>query len=62
MEPGDGLVALEPAKELGWPSRLVAGACAGVAVDTSLYPVDTLRTRLQVPEGKRSTPFLHADR
>ena len=25
---------------------LLAGACAGVAVDVSLYPLDTIKTRL----------------
>ena len=29
----------------------VAGACAGLAVDLSLYPIDTLKTRLQSKQG-----------
>jgi len=30
---------------------LLAGAAAGVSVDVSLYPIDTLKTRLQSPHG-----------
>lgn len=30
---------------------LIAGAAAGVSVDVSLYPIDTLKTRLQSPHG-----------
>ncbi|KAI8994945.1 mitochondrial carrier domain-containing protein [Pilobolus umbonatus] len=30
---------------------LVAGACAGTAVDTALYPLDTIKTRLQSQHG-----------
>eukprot|EP00425_Heterocapsa_triquetra_P021851 CAMPEP_0195155428 /NCGR_PEP_ID=MMETSP0448-20130528/184155_1 /TAXON_ID=66468 /ORGANISM="Heterocapsa triquestra, Strain CCMP 448" /LENGTH=277 /DNA_ID=CAMNT_0040194215 /DNA_START=67 /DNA_END=900 /DNA_ORIENTATION=+ len=30
---------------------LIAGGCAGTAVDVSLHPLDTLRTRLQSQEG-----------
>eukprot|EP01084_Bolivina_argentea_P077855 141277_1 len=30
---------------------LIAGAAAGVSVDISLYPIDTLKTRLQSPQG-----------
>ena len=28
-----------------------AGACAGLAVDISLFPIDTIKTRLQSPQG-----------
>ena len=28
-----------------------SGACAGLAVDVSLFPIDTLKTRMQAPEG-----------
>ena len=41
----------ESGPELSWFGLLCAGASAGVAVDTSLYPVDTLRTRSQASEG-----------
>ena len=30
---------------------LIAGGCAGTTVDVALYPLDTLRTRLQSPDG-----------
>lgn len=33
---------------------LVAGGIAGTSVDVSLHPIDTLRTRLQSPEGFRA--------
>ena len=32
-------------------AALVSGAFAGFAVDVSLYPIDTLKTRLQSPKG-----------
>jgi len=32
-------------------SSLISGGVAGVAVDTSLFPLDTLKTRLQTKEG-----------
>jgi len=33
-----------------WTS-LVCGGIAGFSVDVSLYPIDTIKTRLQAPEG-----------
>ena len=30
---------------------LISGAMAGLSVDVSLYPIDTLKTRLQSPQG-----------
>ena len=30
---------------------LVAGGCAGTSVDIALFPIDTIKTRLQSPEG-----------
>merc|ERR1712194_882114 len=30
---------------------LIAGGCAGTSVDVALYPLDTLRTRLQSEQG-----------
>lgn len=30
---------------------LLAGAAAGLAVDTSLYPIDTVKSRLQSKQG-----------
>eukprot|EP00039_Didymoeca_costata_P011098 m.152932 g.152932 ORF g.152932 m.152932 type:complete len:80 (-) comp15060_c0_seq1:2517-2756(-) len=34
-----------------WQVSLVSGGAAGICVDVSLYPVDTIKTRLQAPEG-----------
>jgi len=33
------------------PIAATAGAFAGVAVDLSLFPIDTIKTRLQAPGG-----------
>jgi solute carrier family 25 (mitochondrial S-adenosylmethionine transporter), member 26 len=33
------------------PIAASAGAFAGVAVDISLFPIDTIKTRLQAPGG-----------
>ena len=33
------------------PIAATAGAFAGVAVDVSLFPIDTIKTRLQAPGG-----------
>jgi solute carrier family 25 S-adenosylmethionine transporter 26 len=30
---------------------LMAGGCAGTTVDVALFPIDTIKTRLQAPEG-----------
>eukprot|EP00397_Hematodinium_sp_SG-2012_P034810 GEMP01037372.1.p1 GENE.GEMP01037372.1~~GEMP01037372.1.p1 ORF type:complete len:269 (+),score=52.01 GEMP01037372.1:95-901(+) len=30
---------------------LLAGGCAGTSVDVALFPIDTVKTRLQAPEG-----------
>ncbi len=30
---------------------LVAGGCAGTVVDVTLFPIDTIKTRLQSPNG-----------
>jgi solute carrier family 25 S-adenosylmethionine transporter 26 len=36
------------------PIAAGAGAFAGVAVDLSLFPIDTIKTRLQAPGGFRA--------
>jgi len=36
---------------IGFKSALVAGAAAGLAVDISLFPLDTIKTRLQSEKG-----------
>jgi len=38
-------------KDSPFTLALVAGGCAGTSVDVALHPLDTLRTRLQSPEG-----------
>lgn len=43
-----GPVAPPSAHIISFPSALLAGAIAGFSVDVSLYPLDTLKTRLQV--------------
>lgn len=43
------------AKPTSFAVALVAGAVAGMSVDIALFPIDTLKTRLQAPGG-----FLHA--
>ena len=40
-----------PAKEPPFLVSLVAGGLAGTSVDISLYPIDTIKTRLQSPQG-----------
>ena len=40
--------------DIGDPSfatALVAGGLAGTSVDVALFPIDTLKTRLQAPQG-----------
>ena len=32
-------------------TNLVAGGCAGTAVDVALFPIDTIKTRMQAPQG-----------
>jgi solute carrier family 25 S-adenosylmethionine transporter 26 len=32
-------------------TALVAGGLAGTSVDVTLFPIDTLKTRLQAPQG-----------
>ena len=38
-------------KEDSFFASLVAGGCAGTAVDVTLFPIDTVKTRLQSAEG-----------
>ncbi|KAM8759289.1 mitochondrial S-adenosylmethionine carrier protein isoform 2-T2 [Rhynchonycteris naso] len=43
---------------LGFTASLVAGGVAGVSVDLILFPLDTIKTRLQSPQGfKRAGGF-----
>ena len=39
---------------------LFAGAIAGASVDTSLYPIDTIKTRLQVRSAHHKSPLRSA--
>ncbi|KAF7720329.1 Mitochondrial carrier protein [Penicillium ucsense] len=54
-QPGDG----EPLVSSLWTRSLLSGAVAGLTVDCSLYPLDTIKTRLQKARDL-STP--HAPR
>ena len=36
------------ANKVPFTLALISGGCAGTAVDVALYPLDTLRTRMQV--------------
>lgn len=38
---------------------LLGGASAGIAVDLSLYPLDTLKTRLQSQQGFKAAGGFH---
>ncbi|XP_074054886.1 mitochondrial S-adenosylmethionine carrier protein isoform X2 [Macrotis lagotis] len=46
MAPGAG-----PADQPGFGVSLLAGGVAGVSVDLILFPLDTIKTRLQSPQG-----------
>ena len=41
----------EEQRDVPFTLALIAGGCAGTTVDVALYPLDTLRTRLQSPDG-----------
>jgi hypothetical protein len=42
-------------KETSFFTALLAGGCAGTSVDVALFPLDTIKTRLQVRrEGERA--------
>jgi len=38
-------------KETSFLTALLAGGCAGTSVDVALFPLDTIKTRLQDPRG-----------
>lgn len=38
-------------RDPSFATALVAGGCAGTSVDVALFPIDTLKTRLQSPQG-----------
>ncbi|KAJ1494438.1 Sadenosylmethionine mitochondrial carrier protein pu [Baffinella frigidus] len=40
--------------ELSYTIALLAGGCAGTAVDVTLFPIDTIKTRMQAPCGFRA--------
>jgi len=42
---------MAPAKEASFLTALLAGGCAGTSVDVALFPLDTIKTRLQDPRG-----------
>jgi len=39
--------------DTSFTTALISGAVAGLSVDLALYPIDTLKTRLQAPQGFR---------
>ena len=41
----------EEPKKVPFTLALIAGGCAGTTVDVALYPLDTLKTRLQAEGG-----------
>jgi len=38
-------------KETSFTTALISGGCAGTSVDVALFPLDTIKTRLQDPRG-----------
>jgi len=47
----DTKAAPAPSFDTPFTMALLSGACAGVSVDVSLYPIDTIKTRCQAQEG-----------
>jgi len=41
-------------RDVPFTTALVAGGCAGTTVDITLFPLDTIKTRLQSPQGFRA--------
>jgi solute carrier family 25 S-adenosylmethionine transporter 26 len=49
------LVSASPSgQHTSFATALVAGGMAGTSVDIALFPIDTLKTRLQSPQGFRN--------
>lgn len=42
--------------ELSYTIALLAGGCAGTAVDVTLFPIDTIKTRMQVTSESPAPP------
>jgi hypothetical protein len=42
--------------EMSYTIALFAGGCAGTAVDVTLFPVDTIKTRMQVTQPCSPAP------
>lgn len=40
--------------DVSFLNSLVAGGMAGTTVDVALFPIDTIKTRLQSPQGFRA--------
>mmetsp|Transcript_50733 Transcript_50733/g.122366 ORF Transcript_50733/g.122366 Transcript_50733/m.122366 type:complete len:329 (-) Transcript_50733:156-1142(-) len=53
--PADAVAAVEPS----FVTALVAGGMAGTSVDVALFPIDTLKTRLQSPQGFHKAGGFH---
>jgi hypothetical protein len=41
-------------KETSFTTALLSGGCAGTSVDVALFPLDTIKTRLQVGSQTRT--------
>ena len=42
---------MDKEKKISWTLALAAGGAAGTAVDVALFPLDTIKTRLQSDAG-----------
>ena len=40
---------------ISWQVALLGGACAGISMDTVMYPIDTITTRLQAAKGFKNS-------
>lgn len=47
-------VPLSPPKSIPWGVSLISGGIAGTTVDVCLFPIDTLKTRVQSAQGFRA--------
>ena len=55
MTPKTTMTSTSTPTSPSWSSSLLAGGMAGTAVDVALFPLDTLKTRAQSPQGFRAS-------